>query len=133
MTNYYNSKLYDINNKLGNPIISNFLDKDFTFNDFNIKRYEYTTYSKYWLKRIKDEFKYIDTHPNKTIGDITFYENRKKEIYENIEKMKIMNSQMREYDSNNNLLITYDNFNVEIANVYIKENERLSLQNIQPL
>ena len=36
--------------------------------------------------------------------------------------MKIINSQMREYDSNNNLLITYDNFNVEIANVYIREN-----------
>ena len=123
-----NISLYDINNKLGNPIISNFLDKDFTFNDFNIKRYEYTTYSKYWLKRIKDEFKYIDTHPNKTIGDITNYENRKKEIYKNIDKMKVINSQMREYDLNNNLLITYDNFNVEIANVYIKENERLSLQ-----
>ena len=128
-----NISLYDINTKLGNPIESKCLKKDLTFTDFNTKRYEYTIYSKYWLRRIKDEFKYIDTHPNKTIGDITFYENRKKEIYENIEKMKIMNSQMREYDSNNNLLITYDNFNVEIANVYIKENERLSLQNIQPL
>ena len=128
-----NISLCDINNKLGDPVISKYLEKDFTFQDFNIKRYEYTTYSKYWIKRIKDEFKYIDTHPNKTIGDITNYENRKKEIYDNIEKMKIINSQMREYDINNNLLITYDNFNVEIANVYIKENERSNMQKIQIL
>jgi hypothetical protein len=122
--------LYDINNKLGDPISSQYLEKDFTFNEFNTKRYEYTTYNKYWLRRIKDEFKYIDTHPNKTIGDITYYENRKKEIYENIEKMKTINSQMREFDTNNNLLITYDNFNVEIANDYIKENERIKTQHL---
>jgi hypothetical protein len=118
--------LYDINNKLGDPVTSKYLEKDFTFNEFNTKRYEYTTYNKYWLRRIKDEFKYIDTHPNKTIGDITYYENRKKEIYETIEKMKNINSQMREFDANNNLIITYDNFNVEIANDYIKENERIN-------
>jgi len=124
-----NIALYDINNKLGDPIESQYLEKEFTFNDFNINRYEYTTYSKFWLKRIKDEFKYINTHPNKTIGDITSYENRKNEILDNIEKMKIINSQMREYDSNNNLLVTYDNFNVQIANDYIKENERVKLEN----
>ena len=122
--------LYDINNKFGDPMTSQYLEKDFTFDEFNTKRYEYTTYNQYWLKRIKDEFKYIDTHPNKTIGDITCYENRKKEIYENIEKMKIINSQMREYDENNNLLITYDNFSVVIANDYIKENERIKKQNL---
>jgi hypothetical protein len=122
--------LYDINNKFGDPMTSQYLEKDFTFDEFNTKRYEYTTYNQYWLKRIKDEFKYIDTHPNKTIGDITCYENRKKEIYENIEKMKNINSQMREYDENNNLLITYDNFSVEIANDYIKENERIKKQNL---
>ena len=38
--------------------------------------------------------------------------------------MKIINSQMREYDIDNNFIITYDNFNVEIANDYIRENER---------
>jgi len=41
--------------------------------------------------------------------------------------MKIISSQMREYDTNNNLLITYDNFSVEIANDYIKEHDRLTL------
>ena len=122
-----NITLYDINNKLGNPIESKYLEKDFTFNEFNTKRYEYTTYSKYWTKRIKDEFKYISTHPNKTIGDLTNFENRKQNIIENIAKMQIINSQMREYDENNNLIITNDNFNVEIANDYIKEHDRLKL------
>ena len=120
-----NILLHDINIKFGDPITSKFLEKDLTFNEFNTKRYEYTTYSKYWIKRIKDEYKYINTHPNKTIGDITCFENRKKQINESIEKMKIINSQMREYDSNNNLLITYDNFKVEIGNDYVKENERI--------
>jgi hypothetical protein len=126
-----NISLYDINNKLGNPMTYQYLEKDFTFNEFNTKRYEYTVYCKYWEKRIRDEFKYINTHPNKTIGDITCFENRKKEIIEKIDKMKIINSQMREYDENNNLIITKDNFIIEIANDYIKENERLKLQNMQ--
>ena len=126
-----NISLYDINKILGNPMTYQYLEKDFTFNEFNTKRYEYTVYCKYWVKRIKDEFKYINTHPNKTIGDITCFENRKKEIIEKIDKMKIINSQMREYDENNNLIITKDNFIVEIANDYIKENERLKLQNMQ--
>ena len=119
-----NISLNEINNKLGNPITLQFLEKEFMFNEFNTKRYEYTTYYKYWLKRIKDELKYINTHPNKTIGDIAYYETRKTEILEKIEKMKIINSQMREYDIDNNFIITYDNFNVEIANDYIRENER---------
>ena len=125
-----NISLYDINNKLGDPITLKSLDKEFTFNEFNLKRYEYTTYSKYWIKRIRDEFKYINTHPNKTIGDLTCFENRKNEILDNIEKMKNINSQMREYDDNLKLIITYDNFNVEIANEYIKEHERLKSEKI---
>ena len=100
-------------------------EKDFTFNEFNTKLYEYTTYKRYWSKRIKDELKYINTHPNKTIGDLTSFENRKKEIIESMEKMSIINSQMRECDDNNNFIITYDNFTVEIADVYIKENRRI--------
>ena len=122
-----NISLYEINSKLGNPITSQHLDHEFTFNEFNTKRYEYTKYNKYWTKRIIDEFNYINTHPNKTIGDITYFENRKNEIIENIEKMKIINSQMREYDENNNLIINKDNFKVEIANYYIKENDRLKM------
>ena len=119
--------LYEINSKLGNPVISPELEFEFTFNDFNTKRYEYTTYSKYWIKRIKDEDKYIKSHPNKTIGDIMSYENRKVDINNNIEKMKIMNDKMREYDEHNNILITTDNFRVEIATDYIIENNRLNI------
>jgi hypothetical protein len=122
--------LYEINNKFGNPVTCLELECNLTFNDFNINRYEDTIYNKYWLKRIKEELKYIKSHPNKTIGDITYFETRKKNIYENIEKMKIINSQMREYDEYNNLIITNDNFKVNIANEYIKENDRLKLQNL---
>jgi hypothetical protein len=106
-------------------VTSKHLDTDFTFNEFNTKLYDYTTYRKYWSNRIKDELKYINAHPNKTIGDLTNFENRKKEIIENMEKMSIINSQMREYDENNNFIVTYDNFKVEIADVYIKENRRM--------
>ena len=117
--------LYEINSKLGNPITSQNLDHELTYIDFNTNRYEYTKYSEYWIKRINDEFRYINTHPNKTIGDITYFENRKNDIIENIEKMKQISSQMRECDENNNLIINKDNFKVEIADDYIKENERL--------
>jgi hypothetical protein len=120
-----NISLYEINNNLGDPITNQYLETEFTFNEFNTKLYEYTTYKKYWSKRIKDELKYINTHPNKTIGDLTSFENRKKEIIESMEKMSIINSQMRECDDNNNFIITYDNFKVEIADVYIKENRRI--------
>ena len=119
--------LYEINSKLGNPVISPELEFEFTFNEFNTKRYEYTTYSKYWIKRIKEEDKYIKSHPNKTIGDIMCYENRKIDIYNNIEKMKIINDKMREYDEHNNMIITIDNFRVEIATDYIIENNRLNI------
>ena len=122
--------LYEINNKFGNPVTCSELEFNSTFHDFNINRYEDTIYNKYWINRIREELKYIKSHPNKTIGDITYFETRKKNIYENIEKMKIINSQMREYDINNNLIITCDNFNVNIANEYIKENDRLKLQNL---
>jgi hypothetical protein len=120
--------LYDINQKLGNPITIPELDFEFTFNEFNSKRFEYTTYYNYWIKRIKDENKYIKSHPNTTIGDITYFENRKKEIIVKLEKMRDINDKMRDIDDNNNLIITKDNFRVEIANDYIKENERLKLQ-----
>jgi len=122
--------LYEINSKLGNPIILPDLQNNIVFDDFNTKRFEDTTYYNYWLKRIKDEKKYINSHPNKTIGDITYFENRKNNIYINLEKMEIINNKMREYDEENNLLITKDNFKVEIAIDYIKENDRLKLQNL---
>jgi hypothetical protein len=120
-----NISLYDINNKLGDPMTSKDLEREFTFNEFNTKLYDYTTYKKYWSKRIRDELRFINTHPNKTIGDLTNFENRKKDIIESMEKMSIINFQMREYDENNNLLVTYDNFRVEVPDIYIRENRRI--------
>ena len=126
--------LYEINSKFGNPVTSKELEFKFTFNEFNTKRYEYTIYCKYWLKRIQEEENYIKSHPNKTIGDIMYFENRKLDIYNNIEKMKIINDKMREYDENNNLVITIDNFKVKIAIDYIIENNRLNkLNNLNKL
>jgi len=119
------STLYDINQKLGNPITAPEMDIEFNFIEFNSKRFEYTTYYNYWIKRIKDENKYIKSNPNTTIGDITYFENRKKEIIGKIEKMRELNDKMRDVDEENNLIITKTNFKVEIASDYIKENDRL--------
>jgi len=107
--------LQEINNKFGNPLSLKELQNEYTFNDFNTNRFEYTYYYKYWIKRIEDEKEFINSHPNKTIGDITYFENRKINILNNIEKMDIMNNKMRDFDSNRNMVITIDNFRVEIA------------------
>ena len=39
--------------------------------------------------------------------------------------MRELNDKMRDVDEENNLIITKTNFKVEIANDYIKENDRL--------
>ena len=116
-----NIKLSEINHKLGNPLIVPELEHEFTFNDFNINLFEYTKYYNYWIKRIEDEKEFINSHPNKTIGDITYFENRKVDIENNIKKMEILNNKMREFDNNHNIVVTLDNFNVEIAIDYINE------------
>ena len=103
------------------------MEKEFTFNDFDTNRFEYTVYYNYWKKRIVDEAEFINSHPNKSIGDITYFQRRKLDIENNIEKMSIINDKMRDIDSNHNLIITIDNFNVEIPIDYIRENERNSL------
>jgi hypothetical protein len=121
--------LYEINNKFGNPLTLEELKTEFTFNEFNTKRYEYTTYYKYWHKRIQDETEFIMSHPNKTIGDITSFDNRKNNIKDNIEKMEVINNKMRDVDENNNMVITLNNFKVEIAIDYITEHNRVTLYN----
>jgi len=108
-----------INNKLGNPLTLPELEKEFTFNDFDTNRFEYTLYYNYWKKRIVDEAEFINSHPNKTIGDITYFENRKLNINSKLDEMEILNNKMREFDANHNMIITLDNFNVEIALDYI--------------
>jgi hypothetical protein len=116
--------LYEINHKLGNPLKIPEMEFEFTYNEFDNKRFEETTYLKYWNKRIIDEDNYINSHPNVSIGDISNLESRKYEILEKIEFMQEQSCKMREYDNDNNRLVTKDNFRVEIASDYIKEHNR---------
>ena len=128
--------LYEINIKLGNPLKLKEMSFEFTYNEFNTKRFEETTYFKYWNKRLFDEDNYIKTHELVSIGDIANLEHRKNDILQKIEFMKEQSSKMREYDNANISLVNEDNFRVEIAAAYIRENNRRSrniCSNITPL
>jgi hypothetical protein len=116
--------LYNINNKLGDPVILPEMSFEFTYREFDTKRFEETTYLKYWNMRIVNERKYIKSQPNVSVFDITKFEERKLDIESKIELMEMQSNKMREYDNNNNRLVTIDNFKVLIPQVYIIENER---------
>ena len=114
--------LYEINCKLGNPLILPEMSVEFTYRDFDTKRFEDTTYLKYWNKRIIDEDRYIKLHPNVSLCDIANFEKRKIEIIINIEFMKNQSDNMRQYN-NNNRVVNNTNFILKIPFDYIKENE----------
>ena len=116
--------LYNINNKLGDPVNLPEMSFEFTYREFDTKRFEETTYLKYWNMRIENERKYIKSQPNVSVFDITKFEERKLDIESKIDLMEIQSNKMREYDNNNNRLVTKENFKVLIAQVYIIENER---------
>ena len=111
--------LSEINKKLGNPLTNPDLEDETTFEDFNLNRFETTKYSKYWNKRLKDEQKLIMSIPNKTIGDITNLESRKKEIKDKLEIMQETNNNMGKYNEQKELIITKDNFKVEMPKNYL--------------
>ena len=117
--------LYEINKKLGDPIKLPEMTFEYTYNDFNTKRFEYTTYLKYWSKRINDEEHYITTHPNKSLCDFVKLAERKKDITIKIDFMKKQSEDMRKCDNQNNALINKDNFKVLFAHAYINENQRI--------
>lgn len=117
--------LYEINKKLGDPVKIPEMTFEYTYNDFNTKRFEYTTYLKYWTKRINDEEHYITTHPNKSLCDFVKLEERKKDINIKIDFMKKQSEDMRKCDNQNNALINKDNFKVLFAHSYINENQRI--------
>ena len=117
--------LYEINKKLGDPVKIPEMTFEYTYNDFNTKRFEYTTYLKYWSKRINDEEHYITTHPNKSLCDFVKLEERKKDINIKIDFMKKQSEDMRKCDNQNNALINKDNFKVLFAHSYINENQRI--------
>jgi len=117
--------LFEINKKFGDPLKKPEMEFEYTYNDFNTKRFEYTTYLKYWNKRINDEEDYINTHPNKSLCDFVKLELRKKDINVKLDFMKKQSENMRKCDNQNNLLINRDNFKVLIAHSYINENQRI--------
>jgi len=114
--------LCEINSELGNPLNLHEMSVEFTYRDFDTKRFEDTTYLKYWNKRIIDEDRYIKSHPNVSLCDIANFEKRKIEIIINIEFMKNQSDNMRQYN-NNNRLVNNTNFILRIPIDYIKENE----------
>ena len=116
--------LYEINHKLGNPLKLPEMEFEFTYNEFDTKRFEETTYLKYWTNRIIDEDNYINSHPNVSIGDISNLETRKYEILQKIEFMREQSCKMREYDNDDNRLVNKENFKLEIASDYVKEHNR---------
>jgi hypothetical protein len=118
--------LSEINKKLGNPLTNPDLEDETTFDDFNLNRFETTKYSKYWNKRLKDEQKLIMSIPNKTIGDITNLESRKKEIKDKLEIMQETNNNMGKYNDQKELIITKDNFKVEIPKNYLADYRSLT-------
>ena len=111
--------LYELNTKLGDPLTLPELGTEFTYNDFNNKHFEYTTYYNYWNKRITDEKDFINSHENKTISDITCFENRKKNIIHKLKEMETINHKIKDVDENNNIICDIDSFNVGIAIDYI--------------
>lgn len=116
--------LYNINNKLGDPLSLLEMSFEYTYRDFDTKRFEDTTYLKYWNLRMKDELKYIKSQPNVSVCDFTNFEERKNEVESKIELMEMQSIKMREYDSHNNRIVNKDNFKVLIAHVYEYEHER---------
>ena len=116
--------LYNINNKLGDPLSLPEMSFEYTYRDFDTKRFEDTTYLKYWTLRMKDELKYIKSQPNVSVCDFTNFEERKNEVESKIELMEMQSIKMREYDNHNNRIVNKDNFKVLIAHVYEYEHER---------
>ena len=115
--------LYNINNKLGDPLSLPEMSFEYMYRDFDTKRFEDTTYLKYWTLRMKDELKYIKSQPNVSVCDFTNFEERKNEVESKIELMEMQSIKMRAYD-NNNRIVDKDNFRVLIAHVYEYEHER---------
>jgi len=116
--------LYNINTKLGDPLNLPELTYEFTYREFDTKRFEETTYVKYWKMRIVNELKYIKSQPNVSLCDFTNFEERKNAIESKITLMETQSIKMREYDNHNNRLVNKDNFQVLIAQVYVNEHER---------
>jgi hypothetical protein len=107
--------LTQINETLGDPILSKDLTKEITHNDFCMKKFEDTKYKKYWEKRKTDETKIVMSLTTKTLGDIIELDNRLNQIENKLNKMEYIHKD-----------ITFNNEleNVEVANDYILNNNK---------
>ena len=103
----------EINNKLGDPVISPELSHEITYNEFCMKKFEDTKYKKYWDKRKKDESKMIISLEDKKIGDIVELDKRISNIDYKLNKMALIH---------NDITFQKGLENVEIASDYVCNN-----------
>jgi uncharacterized C2H2 Zn-finger protein len=103
----------EINNKLGDPVISPELSHELTYNEFCMKKFEDTKYKKYWDKRKKDESKMIISLEDKKIGDIVELDKRISNIDYKLNKMALIH---------NDITFQKGLENVEIASDYVCNN-----------
>ena len=97
-----------MNNKLGDPSKSGDLDYKKVYEDFTLKKFDDTSYNKYWKNRIKDEKKYIRSSKKANIRDIVELDKRE-------EKIKMILNKMEEVHKE---FVNGDNLKVEIPEEY---------------
>lgn len=109
--------LTEINNKLGDPLMSPELEHDITHNDFCMKKFEDTKYKQYWDKRKHDEYNLVMSLEDKNIGDIIELDKRIAKIDHKLNKMSLIHND-----------ITFDKEldNVSIASDYVRNNRRVN-------
>ena len=98
----------ELNNKLGDPSKSGDLDYKKVYEDFTLKKFDDTSYNKYWKNRIKDEKKYIRSSKKANIRDIVELDKRE-------EKIKMILNKMEEVHKE---FVNGDNLKVEIPEEY---------------
>ena len=98
----------ELNNKLGDPSKSEDLDYNKVYEDFSLKKFDDTSYNKYWKNRIRDEKKYIRSSKKANIRDIVELDKRE-------EKIKMVLNKMEEVHKE---FVNGDNLKVEIPEEY---------------
>ena len=98
----------ELNNKLGDPSKSEDLDYNKVYEDFSLKKFDDTSYNKYWKNRIRDEKKYIRSSKKANIRDIVELDKRE-------EKIKMVLNKMEEVHKE---FVNGDDLKVEIPEEY---------------
>jgi hypothetical protein len=98
----------ELNNKLGDPSKSEDLDYNKVYEDFSLKKFDDTSYNKYWKNRIREEKKYIRSSKKANIRDIVELDKRE-------EKIKMILNKMEEVHKE---FVNGDDLKVEIPDEY---------------